>query len=89
MFTCTAIGLPRPSFQWTRTMENTQVTLNNSSQLVISETISGDRQSTSVLTLIQTGTTDTANYTCTAQNPAGSASSTASLNVYGKCKLSE
>ena len=85
MFTCTATGLPRPSFQWTRTIGNTQVTLTNSSQLVISETNVGDRQITSVLTLAQTSTSNTANYTCTAQNTAGSDSSTASLNVYGEC----
>ena len=84
MFTCTATGLPRPSFQWTRTIGNTQVTLTNSSQLVISETNAGDRQITSVLTLAQTSTSNTANYTCTAQNTAGSDSSTASLNVYGE-----
>ena len=83
-FGCTATGLPRPSFQWTRTIGNTQVTLTNTSQLGIFEDKFGDRLIASVLTLDQTSTSDTANYTCTAQNAAGSDSSTASLNVYGE-----
>ena len=80
IFSCSATGLPRPAIRWT--MGNTL--LSNSPQILINESIAGDRQAASTLTLLQTSTTDIGSYNCIAENEAGTATATASLTVYGE-----
>ena len=88
LFTCTFSGLPRPSIQWWRRTVGSDLTLvGNSSQFLISETVSGERERTSRLTLLQTNSSDSGNYTCTAENVAGSTSITARLTIYGELEL--
>ena len=84
IFTCTATGLPRPLIQWRVKTSNTQILLSNSTQLLIYENITGERERISTLRLLQTNANNTGNYTCIAENIVASINSTSTLTVYGK-----
>ena len=87
LFSCTSTGLPRPSIKWWRRTVGSELTLvGNSSQFLIRESVSGERKRTSCLTLLQTSSSDSGNYTCTAENAAGSTSITTRLTLYGNLK---
>ena len=84
IFICTATGLPRPLIQWRVETSNTQILLSNSTQLLIQESITGERERISTLRLLQTNANNTGNYTCIAENIVASINSTATFTVYGK-----
>ena len=84
IFTCTATGLPRPLIQWRVKTSNTQILLSNSTQFLIYENITVERERISTLRLLQTNANNTGNYTCIAVNIVASINSTATLTVYGK-----
>ena len=86
IFTCTATGLPRPLIQWRVKTSNTgtQILLSNSTQFLIYENITVERERISTLRLLQTNANNTGNYTCIAENIVASINSTSTLTVYGK-----
>ena len=77
-FTCTAVGLPRPTITW----------INSSSSLPLSSdtytTDGSGRQSTSTLTITNTEPQDAAQYECVASNVVSTVSHSATLTVHGK-----
>ena len=84
IFTCTATGLPRPLIQWRVKTSNTQILLSNSTQFLIYENITVERERISTLRLLQTNANNTGNYTCIAENIVASINSTSTLTMYGK-----
>lgn len=86
LFTCTSTGLPRPSIQWWRRTVGTNLTLlsNSTTNFFISESVSGERERTSHLSVVQTFPSDAGNYTCMVENVVGSTNDTATLTVQGK-----
>ena len=86
VLTCTATGEPTPQFTWTKVFLNgTTVEVSESmANITISTTLSGENV-TSTLTIEPTDASDTANYSCTAENTFGPVtSSEAEVTVFGK-----
>ena len=84
---CTATGEPTPQFTWTKVFPNgttVEVSSESVSNINISTTLSGENV-TSTLTIGLTDASDTANYSCTAENAFGPVtSSEAEVTVFGK-----
>lgn len=86
-FTCTSTGVPRPSIQWWRAGEAGLTLLNNPTKYLISEAVSGEREITSRLSIIQTSPSDAGNYTCMVENIVNRTNTTAALTVHGKFSI--
>lgn len=88
--TCTAEGLPQPSYRWIRTladgtemMINETTTLSDGRQIVI-DNFPFFGSFFSSLELTPTVASDTGNYTCVASNRLGSSVYGPYYTVYGK-----
>ena len=86
-FTCIAIGIPAPNFQWSRRDGMNSSLLSNSTEYRISDATL-DMMTTSNLNITETNPLDTGMYTCEASNIVGMGSRTLSLQVNGE-KMSQ
>ena len=87
MFTCSAEGLPRPSFSWIRHNGNNSllIDVNVNTQYSITYADIGDRGSTSSLYIANVSPFEVGDYLCVANNVLGQATAQGSLTVYSKC----
>ena len=86
-FTCIAMGLPAPDFQWFRRDGMNSSLLSNSTKYRISDATL-DMMTTSILNINEINPSDTGMYTCEASNVVGMGLRTLSLQVNGE-KMSQ
>ena len=90
---CSAEGLPVPSFFWIRTLNDGTETMFNSSNIIIQGqkfSISSFPEETTVtsnFTISPTIAIDSGTYVCMAKNRLGNSSAKSTVVVYGKPKL--
>ena len=90
---CSAEGLPVPSFIWVRTLIDGTETMFNSSKIIIKgQTFSififpEGSAVTSNFTISRTFAIDSGTYVCMAKNRLGNSSANFTVAVYGKPKL--
>ena len=84
-FTCVATGRPRPVIAWFfEDSEGNRTAVESMESMVnISETLSGDRQIDSFLTLSMTAPMDAGLYVCMADNIVDTTEASAVLTVHG------
>ena len=80
-FSCQAIGEPIPNISWY--FNGAMIDVSNASKYMISNSLNGTKV-ISLLTIMNTQSSDVGRYTCFAKNIIGSDQSTAVLTVNGK-----
>ena len=83
-FSCKAIGEPVPNIGWYFNGE--LIDVSNASKYIVSNSSNGTTV-TSLLTIMNTQSSDVGRYTCFAENIIGSDQSSGVLTVNGKCCL--
>ena len=90
---CSAEGLPVPSFYWIRILNDGTETMFNSSNIIIQGqmfSISSFPEGTTVTSnfnISRTFAIDSGTYVCMAKNRLGNSSANSTVTVYGKTKL--
>ena len=84
-FSCSATARPRPILSWRRVNGNESIAINNSTKYSITEVTNGDREITSVLTIMRTDESDSSNYECVATNIVSTATEGGTLTVHSEC----
>ena len=83
---CTAEGLPLPTFTWNRVRDsNIELTFNSNTTILNSKTYSiSTSMGASNFTIAPTSAVDSGTYSCVAMNRLGTDAGSVSLTVYGE-----